>query len=341
MKQQSAVRTSQWVGQRVRERRKALGLTQAELASRTARSTGAVSRMENGETTITIDDLFRVSLALKTDMEYFLSRSNEGAGDADFGDFTIRELGVLYRRNAFEELFSLVEQAAASEYFRSVDNSLKLACWKARALFALQRFDEAIAVCTPFLSIIESTRDKYWVAYLLHNLAISHELKGDYDESLKMNRMAEKHLSATSRKGSSELRIRILLSLGVISNLVREFDSSEQYLREGLRLASAESKVRIGFQAHLLLLMSHRYSMAGDPSRGLQNATDAFAMYEFIEDIEGMIGALNNMAWSLDHAGRRDEALPLYARLATMAKENPEYVLESVKASLATEGYFL
>ncbi|MDQ1306887.1 MAG: hypothetical protein QG671_2719 [Actinomycetota bacterium] len=56
------------IGQAVRERRLALGLSQAEVAARAGMSQPALSRMEAGGTVPTIPVLERIALALETEL---------------------------------------------------------------------------------------------------------------------------------------------------------------------------------------------------------------------------------------------------------------------------------
>jgi HTH-type transcriptional regulator / antitoxin HipB len=56
------------IGQAVRERRLALGLSQAEVAARAGMSQPALSRLEAGGTVPTIPVLERIALALETEL---------------------------------------------------------------------------------------------------------------------------------------------------------------------------------------------------------------------------------------------------------------------------------
>jgi HTH-type transcriptional regulator / antitoxin HipB len=56
------------IGQAVRERRVALGLSQAEVAARAGMSQPALSRLEAGGTVPTIPVLERIALALETEL---------------------------------------------------------------------------------------------------------------------------------------------------------------------------------------------------------------------------------------------------------------------------------
>ncbi len=61
------------IGNKIRQRRKELGLTQAELGKRVHKSSQVISNWERGYTTgIAADDLQQLSAALDTDMRFFV-----------------------------------------------------------------------------------------------------------------------------------------------------------------------------------------------------------------------------------------------------------------------------
>ena len=60
------------IGQRVREARIAMGLTQAELAAIVDCSNNHISHIEVGQTKLPLDMLLKLSSALEKDVDYFL-----------------------------------------------------------------------------------------------------------------------------------------------------------------------------------------------------------------------------------------------------------------------------
>ncbi|NYI07014.1 helix-turn-helix domain-containing protein [Allostreptomyces psammosilenae] len=65
----SAARRAYALGRGVRDRRRELGLTQSQLARRAGMTQSAVSRMEAGGTTPTLDLLERLAVALDADLD--------------------------------------------------------------------------------------------------------------------------------------------------------------------------------------------------------------------------------------------------------------------------------
>lgn len=59
------------VGKKIRERRKALNLSQTDLAALCNFEKASVSRMEAGKSNITMSTLFKLSTALQTPVKYF------------------------------------------------------------------------------------------------------------------------------------------------------------------------------------------------------------------------------------------------------------------------------
>ena len=60
------------IGYVIQQRRKLLGITQKELASRTHFSTNMISRIENGNHDIKITDLERISFGLETTVKVLI-----------------------------------------------------------------------------------------------------------------------------------------------------------------------------------------------------------------------------------------------------------------------------
>lgn len=65
------------IGDRIRERRKILGLTQKELARKVKVSSQVVSNWERGYTDPDHDDIARLAEALETSSDYLLNRTDE------------------------------------------------------------------------------------------------------------------------------------------------------------------------------------------------------------------------------------------------------------------------
>ena len=66
------------IGDKIRQRRKELGMTQSELGKRIHKSSQVVSNWESGYTTgIAADDLQQLAIALDTDVHFFVPASPE------------------------------------------------------------------------------------------------------------------------------------------------------------------------------------------------------------------------------------------------------------------------
>lgn len=94
------------VGAEIREVRKARGMTLKELSERTGRSVAYLSRIERGETRISVDLLGDIGEALRVDPKWFFP-TRSGAGDYE-RSYVVkadarRLLSGLYKRT-FEEL---------------------------------------------------------------------------------------------------------------------------------------------------------------------------------------------------------------------------------------------
>ncbi len=81
---------AKFVGQKIRERRKALSLTQAELADLLGLSHQQVQRYESGENTISMATVLTLSKALNVKPEYFYENA-PGAGEPE------RRSGIMVR----------------------------------------------------------------------------------------------------------------------------------------------------------------------------------------------------------------------------------------------------
>ena len=69
------------IGNKIRQRRKELGLTQAELGRRVHKSSQVISNWERGYTTgIAADDLQQLSAALDTGMQFFVPAAQSALG---------------------------------------------------------------------------------------------------------------------------------------------------------------------------------------------------------------------------------------------------------------------
>jgi transcriptional regulator with XRE-family HTH domain len=69
------------VGEKIRERRKALGLTQAELASRIGIQQSDLCRMEKGEYKVSLETLFKILRIYQVTIGDFFADQDPLAGD--------------------------------------------------------------------------------------------------------------------------------------------------------------------------------------------------------------------------------------------------------------------
>lgn len=75
------------IGNRIKEARKAAGLTQAELGDKIGRTQGIINKIEVGEVAVTLENLYNLSDALGRPVAYFL--------DLDVGDLNQDEAEIV------------------------------------------------------------------------------------------------------------------------------------------------------------------------------------------------------------------------------------------------------
>jgi len=83
-------------GRRITERRKEVGLSQAELGKRLGTSTSVIGRYERGEMTPSVEAASRIANELQTTVGYLL-------GETDQADL-LKDPKMLHRLDAIEEL---------------------------------------------------------------------------------------------------------------------------------------------------------------------------------------------------------------------------------------------
>ena len=98
------------IGTRIKEKRKAAGKTQEQLAEILSVTVGYVSQMERGVTKINLDMLSDICAALETDMSFFVSGTATEKGDYLEGEIGSRfsKMNEKQKKLAIEIIDSII-----------------------------------------------------------------------------------------------------------------------------------------------------------------------------------------------------------------------------------------
>lgn len=285
------------VGKRIREARKAQGLTLAQLGGEDL-SRSFLSLVESGRSRISLRALSIVAERLDLPIGHFLA-------DADRSAEMLAEL-------LLDEAQSKLEQQQPDECLRILDRAAGLdvdptaAAWlKGRALAAAGRPREAVPILSDTLAAVGRDADQQIVAQIRYDLGAALYSAGNYDEALAVLRQSLDQ--ATDGPEDRVLLGKITVCLGHILFVRGDTGGAISQYERARDLFGSIKDLRT--QGCLYSGLSLAYKERGDLKAALRYSKLGAATYQASHNALQMAAELNNVAWHYLQLGELDQAL--------------------------------
>ncbi len=292
-----------WLGERIRRRRKELGLTQSQLAGKDL-SKGFISLVETGRTRPSIETLLALANRLQKPVGYFLERDTPPGQEAPRS--VLVSAWIALKRGEFTQAAEMFEQARAAA--QKHDDAVEAACYigLASALAGLQQLDLARQNVERGKALAEKASDPRLLVRVHHVLGLIEYYARNFSR-------ARQHFSEGYRlvrevgHPDPSLIGDFLLKIGNTYEEVGDHDEAMRWYREALAaLEPTEDLHRIGMAS---VQLGVAYREQGHHDLSLAQLTRAEHIFEIMHSLRLLAKTRNSIGITLLEQGKTDEAL--------------------------------
>lgn len=292
-----------WLGERIRKRRKELGLTQSQLAGKDL-SKGFISLVETGRTRPSIETLMVLASRLRKPVGYFLDRDLPPGHDTPRSVLT--SAWIALKRGEFTRAAEMFERARADG--QKHDDVLEAACYigLASALAGLGQLDLARQNVERGRALAETAADPRLMARVCHVLGLIEYYARNFAR-------ARQHFSEGYRlvvkvgHPDPSLAGDFLLKIGNTYEEVGDHEEALGWYRQAqAALEPTEDLHRIGMAA---IQLGVAYRQQGHHDLALAQLTRAEHIFEILHSLRLLAQTRNSIGITLLEQGKIDEAL--------------------------------
>lgn len=299
------MRPRQSLGQKIRDLRTKLNLTQAQLAG-DAFTKSFISQVEKGLTTPSLKSLSVIAQRLGVPVSYFVS-DDPASHPENLGEYTahLEAARRLYQERklgeAVHEYKEALRHAPPSHHDLVASIHLALA-----ELYLEQRLaDDATDEVTVAIEHLQLAHNDYMLARAYNMLG---HLQTERKEHLNASSSFLAGLKALEKSHMSDvsLRVRLLVNLGISYSHLQEYHRSIEVLTEAVEfMKETDGFYSFGKACHVL---GYAHAKLGDLDQALRYTTQAFELYTSLGQSDLALTARINLAIFLRKAGNLDEA---------------------------------
>ncbi len=276
------------LGERVRTARKALAMSQAQLAGDEL-TKGFISQLESGSVRPSIRSLQIIASRLGKTLEYFL-------GDAPLA--TGRRLA--FHRLAAETAAEQRDWARVREHVQlglaepaDATERAQFLCVLAQAENAAHSYERTFELVSDALSLVRVDAEPQLVAMLLFLRGVAYGEVGQLGaatEAIEASRdVIEKHEVLDPR-----LRSRVMVALGTVYRRLKRSSKAMASYEAALAAASRSSELVLAARGYMGIAATH-YD-AGDLDAAIATYRRALELFQRVSDVEHELGALQSIA---------------------------------------------
>ncbi|MEW4327926.1 helix-turn-helix domain-containing protein [Rossellomorea marisflavi] len=297
------------IGKKIRELRKAIGITQGELADGIC-TQALVSRMEKGDIYPSATVLYRISQKLGVDVNYFFE-----IGSTERFDYikNVERLLNNYRfKLQYDELIELVRKEEKNPIFINHKENKQLLEWN-KAIYIAEvenDKDRAISVLLDAYQLTADQKRAMSEREMRLQLSLGNflSLQDKYEEALAVYERVQDVLGPNPYLQDKSIQTRIYYHTARILTRLGRYDESMEYCKKGLKWTIGEERL-FGI-ADLFYQIGFNLEMKGELEASLpyfQKARNYFHIQKntkFVEFIDGKIGEVEEkltVEWEKQH----------------------------------------
>ncbi|WP_080843955.1 helix-turn-helix domain-containing protein [Cytobacillus gottheilii] len=285
------------IGSRIKELRKALKLSQVELAKDIC-TQAQISKIEKGDVFPYASTLYLISQRLGVDVNYFFDIGTTPR--LDYVQEVVRQLTRTRRNSDYLGMDEIVKAEEKNPLFRQNNKNYQVLLWhKGISTYMLHKdVNRSIEILTQAISITH-VLDKIWsereIEVLLSMGSVYFEEK-EYEKALEVNFRAKQYIHQLPFLQDNTLFCRLYYNVARSLTRVGRFSESIEYCREGIKWCIEKDNLYLLGELHYHI--GYNLEIQGLNKEAAQYMEKSLAIFELQEDkkyityIKGKIGSL-------------------------------------------------
>ncbi|MFC7786744.1 MULTISPECIES: helix-turn-helix domain-containing protein [unclassified Rossellomorea] len=282
------------VGQKIKELRKNIGLSQEELAEGIC-TQAQISKIEKGDVFPYASTLFLISRKLGVDVNYFFDIGMTPR--LDYVQEVSKQLQIARRSMNYKEMKEIVTAEEENPLFFNNNRNLQLLQWhKGIYQYELNKnVEKAEEILREAISLSHTT-DKIWTEReieILLTIGVMYSEEGDWKKALEIYQEVKTHILALPNLHDFTLRTRLYYNIARVLTRLKNFDESIQYCNEAIDWCVLKDNMYLLGELHYHI--GYNYELQGilkDAQKYMQKALIVFELQgddKFIQFIRSKI----------------------------------------------------
>lgn len=249
------------VGQKIKELRKQIGLSQEELASGIC-TQAQISKIEKGDVYPYASTLYLISQRLGVDVNYFFDIGMTPR--LDYVEEVIHQLKISRRTRNYEEMQQIVKTEEKNPLFIQNKKNHQLILWH-KGIYEYEKnknLDRSIDLFNQAIALTHTTDKIYSERELeiLSSLGVLYMDEEQYDNAFALLQKALDHVIALPFLTDKTLRTRLTYNFGRVLTRLERYEESIKYCEEAIKwcldndqlFALADLYYHLGYNFELL-----------------------------------------------------------------------------------------
>jgi transcriptional regulator with XRE-family HTH domain len=276
------------IGKKIKELRKAFGLTQGDLAEGIC-TQALVSRIEKGDVYPSATALYQISVKLGVDVNYFFEIGTTPR--LDYVSEVEKQLKQLRVKFKFEEILELVKVEEKNPLFYKDNEKLQLLYWyKGIYVFEVEKEKEkAFSILNEAYNLTANQKKAMTEREMEILLCIGtfHSSLHEHDEAMDYYTQIEAAQKATEQIYDKTIKPRLFYNIARVLTRIGSYDESTGYCKKALNWCLQEELLwGIG---ELNYQIGYNYELVNDLEKALPYFKRAFHMFELRQSEKNLV----------------------------------------------------
>ncbi|MDX8343166.1 helix-turn-helix domain-containing protein [Rossellomorea sp. YZS02] len=271
------------VGNKIKELRKAIGLTQGELADGVC-TQALISRIEKGDVYPSATSLYQISKKLGVDINFFFEIAT--IPRLDYVKEVERQLWKLRRARQFEEMIEIVKVEERNQVFISHPYNFQLLLWH-KGIYQFEVENDSITSLETLQSAFTLTRN---LKKALSEREMEIQLtigaiqfkENNLAEALECYHKVENSLRLEGEVHNKSIKTRLLYNMARVFSRQSRFEESIECCQEGIRWCIDTENLHLLAELHYHI--GYNYELQNNFVMALSHIEKALLIFEMKED---------------------------------------------------------
>jgi len=271
------------IGNKIKELRKTLGLTQGELAEGVC-TQALISRIEKGDVYPSATSLYQISKKLGVDINFFFEIAT--IPRLDYVKEVERQLGKLRRARQFEEMIEIVNVEEKNQVFISHQYNFQLLLWH-KGIYQFEVENDVITALETLQTAFTLTRN---LKKALSEREMEIQLtigaiqfkKNNLKKALESYNKVTQSLRLEGEVHNKSIKTRLLYNIARVLSRLSRFEESIEYCQEAIYWCIETEHLHLLAELHYQI--GYNYELQENFFKALSHVEKALLIFEIKQD---------------------------------------------------------